>query len=192
MNNVRMYRGDYLHEFLRTKCSADFIAWNLFPDLKEICESFGLYRAVMQNIPYLDPSDPNVTVIVVGDGSTPRTAATFACRTAWDCHSVDPELSRKQHWDKIQRLTVYRSKIQDLKFLLPEHHKVLAIFPHSHVKVGESLKSFFCKELTVVALPCCTPLYLSGRDPDIEFDDENMNTEKCHVKIYHNVRGNKP
>jgi hypothetical protein len=38
--------------------------------------------------------DESVAFVSVADGSTPRTAATVAYLTKWQCHSVDPQLKK--------------------------------------------------------------------------------------------------
>ena len=51
---------------------------------KELSESFACFNAARVHLAetFL-PSDPHVTLLAIGDGLTPRTAALFAFRTAW-------------------------------------------------------------------------------------------------------------
>ncbi len=179
----------YLETFLKLRCSPDFLLWKLFPNIKEVTESFGMFEAVAQNFPKLEFRDPNVTIVVVGDGGTPRTAVTFACRTKWSTISVDPELSNKHWGDKVKRLKCYKDKIENISIEIPEDHFCIVIFPHSHVKIDDSLPSIKAGPLGlgVVACPCCVPLYIKGQPHHIEYDDHRMHTPKNLVKIWKEV-----
>src|SRR3989338_4278405 len=66
----------------------------LFPNGKEITESFSSYYSIRDFLEYskrLDIiSDGNVICYVIGDGNVPRTAAVFASATNWRVLSIDP------------------------------------------------------------------------------------------------------
>ncbi|CAF3435354.1 unnamed protein product, partial [Rotaria sp. Silwood2] len=76
------YHLEYLDEFLQLRCASDLISMGLFPNAKEITETFAIWSALRRYIfPQLSTSttssidnDRNA-IIVVGDGMTPRTAA---------------------------------------------------------------------------------------------------------------------
>ncbi len=114
----------YLDNLVNLHCASDLLALGLFPDIKEVTESFAAYRAVLD---FLTPhgwrlGDPGVTVIAVGDGAAPRTAATFAHRSSWECISVDPRM--KAAWlpgghraARVQRLTCHRARIEDVEIV---------------------------------------------------------------------------
>ncbi|RLO11996.1 hypothetical protein DYB28_001160 [Aphanomyces astaci] len=85
----------YLDEFVGDlTCSAQMLAWGLFPDAKEVSETMGVFNAVRKlGLHEKDTAPPGVHdgIVIVGDGVTPRTAAMFAYRTkGWTCYSVDP------------------------------------------------------------------------------------------------------
>ena len=107
----------YLNEFFSLSCSRDLLEWEVFPNFKEVTESFAAYRAVekhLRHLPWCGLDDRGVTLLAVGDGASPRTATTFALRSAWDCHSVDPGLREK--WERIgvRRLTLHRQPIEEV------------------------------------------------------------------------------
>ena len=104
--------GKYLNSLVNLRCGPDMLLLRLFPNAKEVTESFGAYEAVAKHLRDFPRKDPNIRLVVVGDGHTPRTAATFAFRSAWECYSVDPVLNNKK-WD-VERLMCFRSRIQDM------------------------------------------------------------------------------
>jgi hypothetical protein len=123
----------------------------------------------MHRLPELDPGDPNVHVVSVGDGTTPRTAATFAVTTTWQCHSVDPRLRFGSDWDGLPRLHTYRATIEEVTFAAPV---VVVVMVHAHVTVTTALRSVQADRVVVVAMPCCVPPGLEDpvevfRDPDV-------------------------
>jgi len=83
----------HVDRFLRWRCSLDLIEMGLFPDAQEITESMACLSAVESHLADITRlSDTSTTCIVVGDGSTPRTAALLAMRSKWRVLSVDPAL----------------------------------------------------------------------------------------------------
>ena len=76
----------YLNDFIKlNKSAADMLNLGLFPNAKEITESYSAFNAVKTKLKQYELGDPGVTVVSVGDGRTPRTAALFAFRTKWQC-----------------------------------------------------------------------------------------------------------
>jgi hypothetical protein len=58
----------------------------VFPNAKELTESFAANNAIRIHLAgEYTPGDERVTVIAVGDGNTPRTAALCAFLTKWQC-----------------------------------------------------------------------------------------------------------
>ena len=89
----------HAEEFWRLRCAPDLLLSGLFPNMKEITESMAAFAAAHRWAPKLglSLSDPGVAVAVVGDGSTPRTAALAAyiwspqnkvCVWARDAHVI--------------------------------------------------------------------------------------------------------
>ena len=69
------------------------------------------------------PDDAGVTLVAVGDGVTPRTAALFAFRTAWQTVAIDPLMTEPGEWSKrVERLTAVRAGRSKTSAAAPEHH----------------------------------------------------------------------
>jgi hypothetical protein len=182
----RMVR--YLGEFLTLSCAPDLLALRLFPNAKEITESFAAYEAARRRLhPHWNLGDPTITCVVVGDGHTPRTAATFAFRTAWQCHSVDPLLrGGTQRWSAIERLTLHRCKAAAVEPILADRALVVAV--HSHAKLPEAIATVQARELAVIAIPCCVTQELP-QEPDWEYEDRSVLSPCRTVKVWRNRNG---
>lgn len=77
----------------------------VFPDAKELTESFAANNAIRNHLASeYDPRDERVTVIAVGDGNTPRTAALCAFLTKWQCVAVDPEMVPWEEWRATKKI----------------------------------------------------------------------------------------
>lgn len=176
--------NSYLERFLRFKCSPDLLLLKLFPNIKEITESFGLYDAVVNHHKHFNRND-NVNVVVVGDGSTPRTAATFAFMSRWKCLSIDPNF-RKEDWP-IDRLKCYKSRIQDLQEFNFGSTPTVLVLPHTHVIIQECLKKIKAVNLSVVAMECCMPLRIKEVPPDIEYVDKQILSPKNTIRIWKGI-----
>jgi len=173
----------YIDQFIRFKASADMLAWGLFPKAKEITESLSAYYAVVQSSGF-DLSDPNVQVLVVGDGGTPRTGTVFACMTGWQVHSVDPEFNPKKKWDEIQRLKWYKSRIEDLKFDFGTSPVVL-VHVHSHARLDASLASITgIGPRFIYAMQCCVTQKITGHEPHDVYTDRFVWSPLREVKIW--------
>lgn len=158
----------------------------LFPDGKEVTESFGAYWGVVHHILNYEMKklgDPTINLISVGDGSTPRTAATFAFRSRWNCISIDP-LLKKTEW-KIDRLTCYKSMVEDLDLKFGDG-KTIIVCVHSHASLKECLKHIKSSNRDLLAIPCCVS-YKHDRYPDIEYYDLNIWSPKNLVKIWRKI-----
>jgi hypothetical protein len=174
----------YLGEFITLRCAADMIALGLFPNAKEITESFGAFDAARDRLPEFSLHDPDVTCVCVGDGATPRTGATFALRSAWNVISVDPVLrGGTVRWSAIRRLTVEAQRIQDVRI---RARRIVLVAVHSHVRLAECLPSLDAEHIAIVAIPCCVPLELPA-PPNREYEDTAMLTPCRTVKIWNDV-----
>mmetsp|Transcript_5141 Transcript_5141/g.9466 ORF Transcript_5141/g.9466 Transcript_5141/m.9466 type:complete len:430 (+) Transcript_5141:107-1396(+) len=124
----------YLDELLMCRCAPDLLNLGLYPNAKEVTESFSLFNATRRHMQkHFDPKDPNVVCVVVGDGSTPRTAAMMCYRTKWKVYSVDPMMKLDPKWNNIRNLKVYRAPIEDVTITVPKGHKALVLCMHTHV-----------------------------------------------------------
>lgn len=174
----------YIDEMIQSACFSDLLAWELFPNTKEITESCAAYAAVRRHLWRYNyrPGDKDIRLIAVGDGSTPRTAAMFACRTAWDCHSVDPNLrTQTSRWSPIQRLTMHRKRIEEMNF--KDDRPTIIVAVHSHAKLPESVQAVHSSRMALVAIPCCVPLELP-RDPDTIYSDYGILSPERTVKVW--------
>lgn len=176
----------YLDEFLRLKCARDMIGFKLFPNIKEITESFGIYNAVRTHLRELKLNDPNINLISVGDGRTPRTAATFAFRSAWQCWSIDPLLDRinNYHWNGIHRLITIQSNIEDIGREVFGKYIGILVHCHSHAKLSTSLsvlQNNFNIE-AAISMPCCVPDDIGV--PTHSYADWDVHSPKRTINIY--------
>eukprot|EP01083_Nonionella_stella_P217096 779604_1 len=202
----------YIDEFLSLKCATDLMGHNIYPNCKEITESFSVLHALRK---YLNASSKNVekhkkyhfensdvTAIVVGDGTTPRIASLLCYITKWDnVYSVDPQLRIKKNksWKHIQHLTCLQSKIEDITIKINDNHNVIVVFMHSHVLLEESLSSICFSnrnnkgnEMCVVTVPCCQFMQkhktLYGQQPDHTFEDISMASSKNTFYIWKDLK----
>lgn len=171
----------YIDEFLGLTVAPLLLEQSLFPNSKEITESFGLFNAVREHVrPKLNLSfkDDSFGIVVVGDGHTPRTAATFATRSNWQTYSIDPLLN-KLEW-KILRVECLMKKVQDVS-----HHfspRNILVLPHAHVSIQDCL-CVVPRVAAIVAMPCCFPMEMDVA-PDIEYRDEQILSPCNLIKIW--------
>ena len=180
--------GRYLDQLTRLHCGPDLLRLKVFPNAKEVTESFAAFQAVLD---FLTPEgwkmgDASIAAIAVGDGSTPCTGATFAFRTAWQCYSVDPRLGQswlaKGRADRaVERLTCLRSRIEEIAPIDSDRAIVLAV--HSHAPLEASISAVRAREVAVVAIPCCFPLTLPT-EPDWSYRDKAIWSPANHVLIW--------
>lgn len=137
--------------------------------------------------------DKTVTLVAVGDGVTPRTAAMFAFRTQWKCVSIDPAL-RSGAWHKITNLRTIPQRVQDATVTISSpHERIVIVMWHAHVSVRDAvgclqidgrkwdtndvaLSQKLRERVAVVSCFCCNYDELQrtmpdGSAPDVEFED---------------------
>lgn len=173
-------------ELLRLKCAPDLLALGIFPDSKEVAESFSMYRAVRHHLPQFSMQDPGVTLIAVGDGCVPRTAATFAFRTAWMCHSIDPCMRPfNAAVARVDRLHGYAKRAEEVKLEATDRAVIVAV--HSHARFWAALDTVpdTCEvAMVVVVLPCCEPHALAPGGFDHAYDDDGIPSPDKTVYVY--------
>jgi len=177
----------YLEHFItRSKCAADLLLLQVFPNCKEITEAWGAFEATHKlPKPFIDWSNPDIHAVVIGDGATPRLGATIAFRSKWKVSSVDPTLNNKNWENKVQRLKCYRCKIEDLPDNYFDDDYLITFAMHSHVPLSLCLPKINARRgLVIVACECCINLSLANIPPNIEYHDEHMWTPKNHIKIW--------
>lgn len=176
----KSYKSYYINRFIGMKMASDMLQMGLYPNAKEITESFACFEAALNYLPY-DSTD-NITAICIGDGHTPRTAAMFAFRTKWNCISIDPEMKKINY--NIQRLQTKRAYIEDV--VLEFDHPVVIIQCHSHAKLSDCLANISAPVRSVVAMPCCVKQYCDI-DPITEYEDEWVWSPCNRIKIWFDI-----
>ena len=176
----------YMNEFIRlNKSSADMLLFGLFPNAKEVTESYAALNAVKTKLKQYDLSDPEVTLVSVGDGRTPRTASLFAFRTNLQCISIDPLLNTEKipYWENnIKRLKCYPNCVEELDLC---YDKVIIVAVHSHANMKNTLDHVRGKVRSMVAIPCCKP-FVHEIKPK-EFRDAGIWSPKNLVKVWRTI-----
>jgi hypothetical protein len=184
--DIKRSRG-HINELIRLKCAPDLLSHELWPNAKEITESFAAYEAVARHVPWADFADPNVVLVAVGDGGTPRTAATFAFRSRWTCFSVDPDLGDKAAWSRIKRLILCRCRIEETLF---PFRKVVMVCVHSHADLNAAIQSVRgADRFAVVAMPCCVKQQIGLLKPDVDYVDDGVWSDKRRVLVWRDLVG---
>lgn len=189
----------YIDEFLSLNCAPHLLKLKYFPNSKEVTESMAMYSAYRTYFgKTIKSDDDKVLCIVVGDGKYPRTGALFAMRTKWNIVSIDPASAYNPE-DAINRLKVYKNKVEKINLdeewdtVIKNASYVIIILPHSHAAIEHCERFvrdvyFNEKNYVCIAMPCCfkqdTFLY---RQPNFEFVDDAVNSEKNLIKIFTNV-----
>ena len=187
----------YFDEFIACSRAPDMLALGLFPDAKEVTESFGAYAAARRYLREAFPlNDPAVVLIAVGDGSTPRTGATFAMRSAWSCTSVDPRLHETSNrgvcgrppstgWGGVERLTVLPRRVEEVTVDC-DGRPVLVVAVHSHASLAASIGCIGGRpsRVGVIAMPCCVSLVLPGLVPDATYEDQAILSPQRRVVVW--------
>lgn len=177
----------YVCELLNMTSGPALLELKLFPNSKELSESFACFAAWRAHLADIfDRRDTGVSVVCVGDGCTPRTAALFAFRTSWQCISVDP-LLREGAWnDSVDRLQMLPSKIEDIAQISAE--RVLLVLPHAHVSLASVLQAVrWTQALAIVAMPCCNfykAQTLPSAPPAFECDDPGVLSPHRLIRIW--------
>lgn len=158
---------------------------------KEITESWAMLEAARKYVPV--ESLNKSTVIVVGDGASPRTGAVFAYYTKASVISVDPQMNM-DHWSEhcqkqiamgypVQRLTVRPVPIEEME-LDAGGQPVIVVWPHSHANMHNAQVYNYSKRWDI-AMPCCKPIPKSWMTiPHLVYDDYNVLSPKRTVHIW--------
>jgi hypothetical protein len=216
----------YMDEFLGLGCAPDLIAAKVFPNAKELAESMAAFNAVRdycvlrreskhrramcnERKGILRFEDSSVTLVAVGDGTTPRTAVLFAFRTAWRCVSIDPALRTWENrpWAGIHRLEEYPKKVQDVTVnIIGNTSRVVVVAWHAHVPLHEALaclsfdgspwnvenrtlSRLLRRRVSVVTCACCQfePLQRQmpdGSGPDAVYEDISVPGDKRTIRVW--------
>ena len=180
----------YMTEFLQLHCATELVESRVFPDAKELTESFSAFNAWRTHLSDdFSADDPNITLVSVGDGHTPRTAALFAFRTRWNCVAVDPEMGFAKDSKAsyaIDRLQHHRAKIEEMRI---KTKRCIIVMVHAHVSLATTLRSIEASEdgtAACIALPCCN--YYSAIDAPNravpEYEDMSVISPHRTVRVW--------
>ena len=173
----------YLERILAHPRAKDML--KLFPNSKEVTETFGAWEAVQKHLPHLDRANPDIVAIVIGDGHSPRTGALIAMSTSWEVHSIDP-LLRPKHVGKIKRLHVHREPFPSSSVDGFEGKRVVVVAVHSHAPF-EPILNIRCSHMDAVAIPCCVPHVLPNLKPQIYADAAIWSPER-NVHVWKGIK----
>jgi hypothetical protein len=192
---IRVPTPGYLNEFLSLKCAPDLLKAQLFPNAKEITESQAAYHAAVKVLGVKALADPSIRVLVVGDGSTPRTGALFAFRSKWQVTSVDPALTKHprtpgvekmaRQWEPlVHRLTVLPMKVEEMPAMPSTGSPVIVVAVHSHASLSAALDRLpLSIPFLAIAIPCCIPQRI-GLPPSDEWEDWGIWSPQRTVKVW--------
>jgi hypothetical protein len=169
----------YLSQLVKLRCASRLLSFGIFPNAKEVSESFGAFAA-LRHLPYA-PNRRDVLAVCVGDGVSPRTGATIALRSGWRVISVDPLMRAKWAAPRIERLTCSRAKIEDLRISHPGPVVIVAV--HSHARLEDARRVIDAPEVAAVAIPCCVPQSL-GSPPDVTYQDAEIISPAREVRVW--------
>lgn len=199
-----------LNRYINSNTCEDFSRWRIFPNVKEIMESFACLRALESlSIPL-----EGKLIMVIGDGVKPRTALTCAyyghfnrktckflsidpnLRTPWVRTSIgEPYYDPSSYPDwlaQTKELELFRGRAEqwapdedDLRFI---QRDIIMICPHSHaplLEVVHNLEKHGAKELHIISLPCCVADNLGPPDKTWTDKDLHQHTPKATFNYYH-------
>lgn len=157
---------------------------------KEISEAWGILEAAFRFIPDLT----DYLVIVVGDGNRPRCAALFAYTTKASTIAIDPIMDLEK-WEEhcriqtavgypVQRVTVFRSNVEDMQSIDAGGKPVLVVWPHSHAPMDQLQLRHYSSRVDI-AMPCCrdVPQVFMNR-PHISFTDPHVMSPKRRMLVW--------
>ena len=180
--------NNYIDRFMGMKLAPDMLLNKLFPDSKEITESFGMLEAVKMvcRIKDIKLSDPSVTCLVVGDGHNPRTGALVSFSSLWQVESIDPQMRvrslRTTDGTPFQRLKLTKERIADIE---REFSHVFILHPHSHAKLTDSLISIRGRRRHLISMPCCVPDNIE--EPDFTYQDKYVHSPKNTINVWMDI-----
>lgn len=178
----------YINEFLRLRCGGRLLEERVFPNVAEVEESFSAFHAVSDALHNIGRAEllraPDVIMLAPGDGKTPRTALTFALRTAWTCHSVDPAAVIVDRPD-VRRVTVWSRRVEDVpvEAMTQGARLTVIVAVHSHAQL-EPLVARVSGPRLIVAMPCCIPQRALGRPPRWSYEDPGVSSPKRRVDVW--------
>lgn len=142
---------DWCQIFVGLRCAPGLLAavgWGGDP-AKEISEAMACVEAVRRRVPRGTLADRSRSVLVVGDGTSPRVGAMLAVRSGWSVVSVDPAMRLDGPHPRIDRLVCRRDRVEAVDELFD-----VVIACHSHAPVAATQARLKPGGLGVT-LECC-------------------------------------
>ena len=189
----------YINWFIKkSKIARDLLKLELFPNVKEVQESYGMFCACRKII--FDLKDESVLCIVVGDGARPRTGCTIVFNSLWSALSIDPALKKLKpslikKLKKVKRFDYIPYKIEEIinqmQYQEDENKKyktLIYLHPHSHALLSDTLcfhNIFFKKynfKTWLISMPCCVKDNLHMNC--YSYVDNFIHSEKNRINIY--------
>lgn len=167
-NKIKNKRYSYATSAMRLNCFSDIHEFfnNTNDPIKELSESIGIFKRVQKDITDLNVKSfdelrktSEVLVIVIGDGTTPRTASLFVTMTKWHVLSIDPAMRiEKKSTHKLNRLYPIKQRLEDFNIarwqsFINRFSLRLLIYPHAHADFTLGVNMF--KPHFGFTLPCC-------------------------------------
>jgi len=177
----------YINRFIKLTCAPDLLALKLFPNAKEICETYACrdatYRFFGTEIRYKD----NLPCFVIGDGHKPRTGAFFAYTTACDVWSIDPALRIEGKYEGIKKLICVKKKVEKTFY---SGDSAIVVFPHAHAPINHVLSNWDFNKLFIVSMPCCLENYqILPNRIGLHYRDMQIPSPKNHIFGWRVERG---
>lgn len=181
----------YLKRFVNSFASENIIGvFSRYKNAcKEITESWAMYEAAKK---YVDDLDTK-TVIVIGDGCSPRTSVIFAYFTKAHVISIDPLLN-VSHWEEHyekqmkmgytpERIVLIPKRVEDVEVGCYGRGCVV-VWPHSHAPMNNTRISNY-KSRVDIAMPCCIPIPNNwAAIPHIVYNDYNVLSPKNTIHVW--------
>lgn len=185
--DMKTIPSKYIQRFISWKSAIDMWQLELFPNVKEIAESMSMLYAIEEKLSIWDENikknNPNINVVVVGDGVKPRTACIFAFNTTWKTWSIDPSM-RDKDYSSVKRLSVIKSKVEDVETMDFGDEILIIIMPHSHAPIQECWNRFQSTRKWLIKLECCTHDKLNM--PYFAYKDKYAITAANNIFIWSN------
>lgn len=152
----------YLNFFISSRFGADLLEQKVFPNAKEVTESLAAFQPMFKCMESSKFGDSTIKMFDVCSGTTPRTAAVYACRTAWECTAIDPKLNVKKFYN-IKRLNMVPKLVEDVYYECDGITVITMV--HGHTQMSNVLDHIISPEQYFIYVPCCYPQYrLSATD----------------------------
>jgi hypothetical protein len=181
VNSFQIWHVDWFFTMLERQPAKFMPLLPLFPNMKEVTESVGMFRFVSEALRAYDheaAESPDL-IVVVGDGSTCRTACLFAALWPRSCrvHSIDPNM-RKTLLDAKSSpaisaladvLSCHRQTVQDWLAdhkSLPTCQRIILVAVHSHAALDLYVPALRLRteNLVLATMPCCVPQVLTEHE----------------------------